>query len=659
MTSGISRATRAKRGAGRWLRIRSALMRRGGRASTDAPGGRLVFRRDSRTPHYGAGPRARGNARRAHAGDAARAPAAAQRSRRISRCASSSGGAQPEATMADTQGTHAADVLIVGAGPVGLTAALELTPPRRALPHHRQAAARTDKSKALVLWSRTLELLDDIGGAAPFLAAGIAVHGAQHHRDGKRARARRPSTTADSPYPFALMIPQSETERLLEEHLAALGRARRARVELLDLSPRRDAVTATLRHRRRPRGDACAAPGSSAATARTAPCATRSASTFAGAAEPNDWILADVHIDGPLAADEIEHLLARRGRAGALPDHARALPRRSPTSAWRAAATGRRDRRSAEVQAMLDERGPGGLGDARPDLAGRLPHQRAQGRRLPARPRVPRRRRGPHPQPGRRPGHEHRHAGRAQSRLEAGPGRARHAPRESLLDSYSGERSAVGDQVLRNAGAMTRMATLRNPTAQHLRRRLLPLLASLEFVQRRFKATMAELRSSTARARCALSTVARRRMRGCSAAGSRRVPRARRRGDRRHRAARRARCSPRWTAAARPAVVHRRHRARRAGRDLVAIGHEITQRFGDTISPVLVVAADALPKGDPPALARPAGSGARAASPLRRGDGVALPDSSGRLRRLPQPACRGAAPARASRWLSIPLGSTS
>jgi 2-polyprenyl-6-methoxyphenol hydroxylase-like FAD-dependent oxidoreductase len=53
--------------------------------------------------------------------------------------------------------------LVVGAGPVGLTMAAELA---RYGVHVRiveKAAQRTDKSKALVLWSRTLELLDRAG----------------------------------------------------------------------------------------------------------------------------------------------------------------------------------------------------------------------------------------------------------------------------------------------------------------------------------------------------------------------------------------------------------------------------------------------------------------------------------------------------------------
>ncbi|MBV9755926.1 MAG: FAD-dependent monooxygenase, partial [Alphaproteobacteria bacterium] len=65
-------------------------------------------------------------------------------------------------------------VLIAGAGPVGMTLASELA--RYGLPVRivDKAAARTDKSKAIIVWSRSLELLDRGGpdGAAPFVAAG-------------------------------------------------------------------------------------------------------------------------------------------------------------------------------------------------------------------------------------------------------------------------------------------------------------------------------------------------------------------------------------------------------------------------------------------------------------------------------------------------------
>src|SRR5215470_5802332 len=113
-------------------------------------------------------------------------------------------------------------VLVAGAGPVGLTMANELA--RHGVPLRivDKSAARTDKSKALVLWSRTLELLDDAGYVGPFVAAGMAGYGAQIS-NGKDVVASVSLDSLDSRFPYALMIPQSETERVLEEQLAGRG----------------------------------------------------------------------------------------------------------------------------------------------------------------------------------------------------------------------------------------------------------------------------------------------------------------------------------------------------------------------------------------------------------------------------------------------------
>jgi 2-polyprenyl-6-methoxyphenol hydroxylase-like FAD-dependent oxidoreductase len=115
------------------------------------------------------------------------------------------------------------NVLIIGAGPVGLTLAIELA--RYAVPVRivEKAAHRTDKSKALVLWSRTLELLDhQPGGSEPFREVGIKADAVNFFAGEKRI-GRVSMDAVETPYPYALMIPQSETERLLEERLNALG----------------------------------------------------------------------------------------------------------------------------------------------------------------------------------------------------------------------------------------------------------------------------------------------------------------------------------------------------------------------------------------------------------------------------------------------------
>ena len=116
-------------------------------------------------------------------------------------------------------------VLIVGAGPVGLTLAMELARYGVPLRIVDKAAARTDKSKALVLWSRTLELLERGPGANRFIDAGFKVT-AVNMISREKTVGRADMGSINSPYPFALMLPQSATERLLEERLGKRGHGR-------------------------------------------------------------------------------------------------------------------------------------------------------------------------------------------------------------------------------------------------------------------------------------------------------------------------------------------------------------------------------------------------------------------------------------------------
>src|ERR1700760_1381178 len=122
-------------------------------------------------------------------------------------------------------------LLIVGAGPVGMTLASELA--RYGVPVRviDKAPQRTDKSKALVVWSRTLELLDRGGGSAPFVDAGFKA-AAVNIIAADKVIGRVSMEDVKSPYPHGLMLPQSETERLLEERLHALGVAVERQVEL-------------------------------------------------------------------------------------------------------------------------------------------------------------------------------------------------------------------------------------------------------------------------------------------------------------------------------------------------------------------------------------------------------------------------------------------
>ena len=138
-------------------------------------------------------------------------------------------------------------VLVVGAGPVGLTMAAELARYRVPVRIIDQAPAPTDKSKALGVWSRTLELLDRAGGARAFVSAGLKSSAATI-RSGRERIAHISFDSVPSPFQFLLMLPQSETERLMGEHLQSLGITVERSVELTGFDDLGDGVSCAFRH---------------------------------------------------------------------------------------------------------------------------------------------------------------------------------------------------------------------------------------------------------------------------------------------------------------------------------------------------------------------------------------------------------------------------
>lgn len=197
----------------------------------------------------------------------------------------------------------AVDALIVGAGPVGLTAAAALTFHGLQCRIIDKAPAPSDKSKALVVWCRTMELLDQLDLAKVFIATGLKINGGGIYAHGRRL-VHLALTSDDSPFGFPLMIPQNETERLLTEHLARHGLQIERNVELISFSQESNRVACQLRyadgHEER-----LETPWLIGCDGAHSAVRHGLGMDFRGDAEPNDWMLADVHIEGPLAADEV------------------------------------------------------------------------------------------------------------------------------------------------------------------------------------------------------------------------------------------------------------------------------------------------------------------------------------------------------------------
>ena len=103
------------------------------------------------------------------------------------------------------------DVVIVGAGPAGLTAACMLQAAGAEILVVDAAAAGEHTSRAAVIHARTLEVLESIGVTKRLLADGLVVP-MFTVRDRKRTLAHLDFANLPTPYPFTLMLPQSRTE---------------------------------------------------------------------------------------------------------------------------------------------------------------------------------------------------------------------------------------------------------------------------------------------------------------------------------------------------------------------------------------------------------------------------------------------------------------
>ncbi|KTD71441.1 FAD dependent oxidoreductase [Legionella steelei] len=139
------------------------------------------------------------------------------------------------------------DVLVVGAGPVGLFCANELTRQGLSCRIIDKKSTLSDKSKALAIHIRTLDLLRDCSFLDEILIEGQKVDGVMFKSKGKELiHATYANVEAD--YHFVIDLPQSKTEHIFHQGLADRGLQVEWQTELMESEQSATHMVSTLKH---------------------------------------------------------------------------------------------------------------------------------------------------------------------------------------------------------------------------------------------------------------------------------------------------------------------------------------------------------------------------------------------------------------------------
>ncbi|MGG1944261.1 FAD-dependent oxidoreductase [Trinickia sp. NRRL B-1857] len=212
---------------------------------------------------------------------------------------------------------NALPVLIVGAGPTGLACAMSLARARinvRLIDRAPQAATH---SRAIGIQARTLELFEQHRLVDPILEIGHRLRAANLYSNGARL-ARLDFDPLHTRYPYLLCLDQSQTERVMTEHLARLGVAVERGVELVGLRQDATQVEVELAH---PGGrqELCHAAYVVGADGAHSTVRHLLGLSFAGQTLEQTFLLADLQIVSDLSDDEFHLFASADGLAAVIP----------------------------------------------------------------------------------------------------------------------------------------------------------------------------------------------------------------------------------------------------------------------------------------------------------------------------------------------------
>src|SRR4051794_17415311 len=145
--------------------------------------------------------------------------------------------------------TNRTQVVIVGAGPTGLSLACQLVRHGVDFVVVEKNGGVTPYSKAIGVHARTLEIYEQLGLAREAVERGT-IAGKVRLLSGGELRGEFDLSDVGeglSPYPFVLMLEQSKNERLLYDYLRSQGRDVLWNAELESFSQTESSVTARVK----------------------------------------------------------------------------------------------------------------------------------------------------------------------------------------------------------------------------------------------------------------------------------------------------------------------------------------------------------------------------------------------------------------------------
>jgi 2-polyprenyl-6-methoxyphenol hydroxylase-like FAD-dependent oxidoreductase len=373
--------------------------------------------------------------------------------------------------------------LVVGAGPIGLTMALDLTLRGIKCRIIDKLEQPSDKSKAIAIHSRTTELFEGLGIVQEFLDAGHKIHGTNIY-SGKTKLVHLSMDEIGGSYPFALAVPQNVTEKILTDELIRHGVYVERGVELIDFTDSGDFVTVNLKHGN---GDSETVPTSWLLGCDGAHSTVRHRLNlgFEGGVYERPFATVDCYVEWNESEDELFGFISDGGGVFFFPlgnKRYRIVADGKPGSS-------KHDLTLEEMQAIVDEHCYPGIKLRDPiwlawfNINHRSVEQYRKGRVFVAGDAA------------------HVHSPALGQGMNTGMQDAinlawkielveKEIADPKLLDSYNLERHPIGQALLKRTDLVTKMITIRSPIGQSLRNRLMPLLAEQEVIQHRALQTL-------------------------------------------------------------------------------------------------------------------------------------------------------------------------